>query len=234
MDNNPLRPDEEYHFSETEGSDVFGKPPTSPASLANKMKRRNVIITIVVIIGLLALYKLYGVFVTPSVKPVPVAPKTAMPPPPPVATIPAPMPPPTPALSQGTTSRIEKLESSLSQVSASLSDMQTKLDGLNKSLQTFSNELTQQQAAITALQQLTQPKPQVVVAKKIPVIKRKPYYVQAMVPGRAWLRTANGVTSTVKVGDNLPGYGLILTIDPNQGTVTTSSGITISYGPGEN
>jgi len=55
------------------------------------------------------------------------------------------------------------------------------------------------------------------------------YYLQGMVPGRAWLVLENGNTVTVDVGDTLPGYGKVTEISPVQGLVRTSNGAIIRY-----
>lgn len=57
------------------------------------------------------------------------------------------------------------------------------------------------------------------------------YYVEAVVPGRAWLEAPDNQTVTVAVGDNLSGLGTVTNIDPYSGEVTTSSGQVITYGP---
>lgn len=64
--------------------------------------------------------------------------------------------------------------------------------------------------------------------QKIREIKR--YFVQAVVPGRAWLEAADGTSLTVTVGEQIPGYGQVTTIDSLSGVVSTSSGLKIYYG----
>lgn len=56
------------------------------------------------------------------------------------------------------------------------------------------------------------------------------YTVEAIVPGRAWLRMPNGMTQTVTVGDVIPGYGQVVSVDSMDGVVNTSSGKTITSG----
>lgn len=56
------------------------------------------------------------------------------------------------------------------------------------------------------------------------------YTVEAVVPQRAWLQTADGSTMTVMIGDDLPGLGAVVSIDPYSGNVTTASGTVIKYG----
>lgn len=56
-----------------------------------------------------------------------------------------------------------------------------------------------------------------------PVHKGK-LMLDAAIPGRAWLLGADGETSTVTEGDEIPGYGRVTKIDPAAGVVVTSSG----------
>lgn len=56
------------------------------------------------------------------------------------------------------------------------------------------------------------------------------YYVQAVIPGRAWLKDASGKIVSVGIGDQVQGYGTVTKIEPRSGTVITSSGNKIEYG----
>lgn len=55
-------------------------------------------------------------------------------------------------------------------------------------------------------------------------ISLKLFYVQAMVPGRAWIIGEFGKLMTVKVGDKLPSYGIVQSIDVENNIIRTSSG----------
>lgn len=62
---------------------------------------------------------------------------------------------------------------------------------------------------------------------------RMNYTVQAIIPGRAWLKSDSGDTVTVAEGDVLKDYGRITKIDPYDGVVAIDTGnkvITLSYG----
>jgi len=62
------------------------------------------------------------------------------------------------------------------------------------------------------------------------------YSVQAIIPGRAWLRTDSGDTVTVAEGDSLKGMGRVMKIDPYDGTIQIDTGtkvITLTYGNGD-
>lgn len=59
------------------------------------------------------------------------------------------------------------------------------------------------------------------------------YTVQAIIPGRAWLKSEAGETVTVAEGDVLRGLGRITKIDPYDGIVDIDTGtrvLTLSYG----
>lgn len=56
------------------------------------------------------------------------------------------------------------------------------------------------------------------------------YAVEAVVPQRAWLQAGDGSTITVMIGDDIPGLGSVVSIDPYSGNVTTASGTVIKYG----
>jgi intracellular multiplication protein IcmG len=62
----------------------------------------------------------------------------------------------------------------------------------------------------------------------------KKYYVQAVIPGRAWFRGVDGTAVTVAVGDVVPGYGRINSINSYSGDVATSLGGLIKYGTSGN
>jgi hypothetical protein len=49
--------------------------------------------------------------------------------------------------------------------------------------------------------------------------------VEAVIPGRAWLRTRDGVLMVVEVGDEIPGVGKVTRIDAREGVVATTTQI---------
>jgi intracellular multiplication protein IcmG len=59
------------------------------------------------------------------------------------------------------------------------------------------------------------------------------YTVQAIIPGRAWLKSESGETITVAEGDTIKGYGRVVKIDPYDGVVNINTGqrmVSLSYG----
>jgi hypothetical protein len=75
---------------------------------------------------------------------------------------------------------------------------------------------------------------QQMMARPIAAVKAA-YAVQAIIPGRAWLKAENGETVTVAEGDIIKNYGRITKIDPYDGIVQIDAGgriVTLSYGAG--
>jgi len=68
--------------------------------------------------------------------------------------------------------------------------------------------------------------------KKSPLVK---YHIRAMVPGRVWIESDDGkYNKTLKVGDELTGYGAVDYILYKEGMVLTSNGLYIQYGENDN
>jgi intracellular multiplication protein IcmG len=115
------------------------------------------------------------------------------------------------------------LQQSVTQVTQQLNSLSVATEALS---QTVANQIVAKEKKIENAK--------VAEEKKNEELRRQTqYYVQAVVPGRVWLKSINGKAITVTVGDSLPGYGKVLTIDPYSGAVSTSSGVTIQYAVNE-
>lgn len=239
MDNRRMSDDEEYQLSETEiSSDTYAASPR-PTSFADRIKRKNILMAIGIIIIILAVYKVAETLFFPvgvkKERVVKEQPKVAEPDERPVVRSPASTEVADNRLialertSADASARLEKLETGLSGINATMSEIEGKLANLNNTLQILSNEIAQQQTQISAFE-ATRRKPSPTIKQKRTVIPAESYYLQAVVPGRAWLKRKSGATATVSVGNRLPGYGEIESIDPELGVVRTSSGRDITYG----
>ncbi|OAI48679.1 hypothetical protein AYO45_04545 [Gammaproteobacteria bacterium SCGC AG-212-F23] len=127
---------------------------------------------------------------------------------------------------------------------AQTKDMQGKLDTLTTriaSLETSLNQVTQLLQGVAAKTTtssvssvtLRQPEGYPPVTPRAATGPKIAYTVQAIIPGRAWLRSDNGDTITVAEGDMLKSYGKITKIDPYDGTVEVDTGtrlVSLSYG----
>jgi hypothetical protein len=113
-----------------------------------------------------------------------------------------------------------------------------KMDEMAKRVNRIESSLNQ----ITQLLQQNGPranKSQTTAMESVPAlptrsaVPRVTYTVQAIIPGRAWLKADSGDTVTVAEGDTLRDYGRITKIDPYDGVVEIDTGnkiIALSYG----
>jgi intracellular multiplication protein IcmG len=140
------------------------------------------------------------------------------------------------------TQKIAVLESTQQTMRSDISSLNDQLNGINQNVNAIVAKMTELNSVILALnakvdaqsrefELLTIRREQV---KRIhPVIHKvrafPKYYIQAVIPGRAWLIASNGATLTVREGTIIAGYGIVKLIDPTQGRVTTSSGQVIRF-----
>ena len=112
--------------------------------------------------------------------------------------------------------------------------LQGQVQGLTTRLSTMEAELNQlikvltRQAAQGATADMT-------AAVQAQASAQAVYSVQAIIPGRAWLRSDTGETLTVAEGDMVPSVGRVTKIDPYNGVVVLNTGtktISLSYGNG--
>jgi intracellular multiplication protein IcmG len=131
-----------------------------------------------------------------------------------------------------TREEIGQIANALSAVTKTLEQVDDKMSQLRVSLANLSDQFEQQKYQLSELKQQQQQ-----VASKTSDVVHKPskpvYYIQAIIPGRAWLKNTNGTTLTVSEGQTVPGNGEVRIIDPIQGRVVLSSGQIIEYSPTE-
>jgi intracellular multiplication protein IcmG len=218
--------------------------------------RRNVLIVIVVVIVAFLLYKFIGSYfikkTTTTTPPIPqvttpvAAPKPVEPPPKPAAAVepvvtpPAPTPAPeNPAVQQ----KLEALESNQESLRADLNKVNTQLDGINNSINALNTKMAELNQTITTLATTVEQQSTRITALLAPKLKPKKnrvitiqtkeeplvYYIQAVIPGRAWLIASNGSTLTVREGTKVQGFGVVRLIDAIQGRVLMSTGRVIRF-----
>lgn len=254
MDNENFRSgkeDEEYQFSEADNTTPFIDAPAKKNFL-EKIDRKNVLIALAIIVAVFVVYKLVsGIFtssntqqskparplttnVQPAVIPAPVVqqvlPLSSQQSSPPINQQPAAA---TTAINEKITeletnsqANLDKLSSQITSLQNSLSNLEERLNSLNNTVQDMVNQRQQELAKKAQAQEKLH-------AKKSRDTPKPIYFVRAIVPGRAWLSTQSGSTVTVSAGANLPGYGTVVLVDPNQGTITTSTGAIIGYNPAD-
>lgn len=216
--------------------------------------KRNAIVAIVIIVFIMVMYKLIGYLFFASndqqvaIKKTPTPITEVAPQPQPTEISPVPvqsMQPMQPVIAVDTsdlTKKVAAIEiaqqnvrsevSSVSQqvgtVNNNVNNLNTQINNLNQVITNLSNQLAKQSEEINTLMARSQPKR---VMKPIVKVYTKPliYYIQAVIPGRAWLIATNGSTLTVREGSKINGYGVVQLIDSLQGRVITSSGQVIRF-----
>ncbi len=113
-------------------------------------------------------------------------------------------------------------------VNNNINNLNTQITNLNHVIENLTNQVAKQSEEINILMARSQPKVVHKVQKKI-MLPRTIYYIQAVIPGRAWLIGTNGSTLTVREGTKIAGYGVVKLIDSMQGRVLTSSGQVIRF-----
>jgi len=114
--------------------------------------------------------------------------------------------------------QLKDMATKLNQLSNSVDTLQASLFSLADSAVRLSNKVTQ-------LEKITQ------AEKKKPALNPLPvFYVQSVVSGRAWIYSPAGDFMTVKLGDDIPGYGQVKKIDARKGVILTTSDRQIVYG----
>lgn len=217
---------------------------------AKNVRRNALIVVILVVLAMLA-YKFMGSFFTTKNTDSSSIQSSAIPVEQPVATttpVPVVSPPvteqpaPTPDVAQieqrlsvlevgqeNLRSEINSLNDQLGMVSSNINDLSNKINALNQTVSTLSAKLDEQSQKIAMMSEHARPKKVVQPRVVRKVIPQSMYYIQAVIPGRAWLISTNGSTLTVREGTPIAGYGVVKLIDPNQGRVITSSGRVIRF-----
>lgn len=116
---------------------------------------------------------------------------------------------------------------------------QDQLQTLNSRVAMLETQLNQLIQALTRQSQSNatsnSPPPSPVIQSPTASDPKIPYNVQAIIPGRAWLRSDSGETVTVAEGDTVKDLGRVTKIDPYDGVVEINTGsrvISLSYGNG--
>jgi len=114
--------------------------------------------------------------------------------------------------------------------------LQDQVQALNARVANMENQLNQLVQVLTRQQGLSSNNSAPVIATASSAeLPKMAYNVQAIIPGRAWLKSENGETLTVAEGDVIKNLGRVTKIDPYDGVVeinTGSKAISLSYGNG--
>lgn len=251
VDNN--QDNDEYQFSDMDviNPDKMDDDLVSTKSMADgqegtkKDVRRNALIVVGLIILAMIAYKFMGAIFSSKKTPVPATTTLIKPLVPPVITKPSSVTPvpvvTTKTPDSQTEQKLSALEFSqqtirtevtsinnqLGGLTSNVNDLTAKIDALTQSLNILSAKMEQQSHEIEVLTVRAKPAKVVTVVRKS--VPRPMYYIQAVIPGRAWLIATNGSTLTVREGTIIPGFGTVKLIDPVQGRVLMSTGQIIRF-----
>lgn len=158
---------------------------------------------------------------------------------------------------QQLTQQIQTLQAQLTQATSSYSDLQqqihtnqTRVTNIEKTVNNVESQMSKVSNALQTIvsattgggsstmpTQASQPPsregPRTVYQAPPSSAQGNSYFIQAIIPGRAWLQDSSGQTITVTYGDAVPGLGKVTKIDPENGMVVTSAGVNIMYGINE-
>ena len=125
-----------------------------------------------------------------------------------------------------TKNQMAVLTSNLNELTTKISDLNQSMVALTATMEAQSREMKQ-----ALVQKMPSPKciGHRTVSRYSPHPPALKYYIQAVIPGRAWLIATNGATLTVREGTPIAGYGLVKLIDSAQGRVITGSGQVIRF-----
>ncbi len=130
---------------------------------------------------------------------------------------------------QNLRSDLKTLEQDFNSVNSRIDSLNNQMMRLNQAIDSLSSQLTKQADQINALIIRAQAKRTPVKHLKKPSAPSLNYYLQAVIPGRAWIIATNGSTLTIRKGTKIAGYGTVRLIDPLNGRVLTSSGRVIKF-----
>lgn len=129
------------------------------------------------------------------------------------------------AMNNGTV--VRQLQGQVQQLTNTLNQTRAAQQQLNQSLMVLVGQVQQLTAEVKVL---AHPKP--VAHKPVPKAAPAPvitFQLRAVVPGRAWIVGSDGQSHSVTVGDHIPQYGNVQSIDADAGIVITTSGKTIKF-----
>ncbi len=237
---------DEYQFGESNDSDVYGKDNTSkkligPGSTAI---RRYVLIGIGLIFVVFIVYKLLGAFFTPKqVKNLTATPVAEQPVAPTITQVAPTSQPGQPtdtgslvgqklqqleAHNADSKTAVTELNSSVAQLQSSIQTLDSRISDMSNSMNTLTQEVERQKIQLDALKTAEKPVKKPAYHYSAPA-KPIVYFINAVIPGRAWLKNSKGATITVNEGSQIPGFGRVKKIDAYKETVTTSSGKVIKF-----
>ena len=130
---------------------------------------------------------------------------------------------------QNIRSDVNNISNQLGGINSNINALNSKIANLSQMVTSLSLTVEQQSNQIASLIAVRVQQTKIHAPVRHVATSRPLFYIQAVIPGRAWLIAANGSTLTVREGTILAGYGVVKLIDAVQGRVITSSGRVIRF-----
>ena len=133
------------------------------------------------------------------------------------------------ATQQSVQSEVNSMNDQVGNVNSNVNNLSAQITKLNQMISDLSSQVSKQSEEINMLMVRSKPKPVRRIVSTRHVGEVINYYINAVIPGRAWLIGTNGSTLTVREGTKIAGYGVVKLIDSMEGRVLTSSGRVIRF-----
>lgn len=130
---------------------------------------------------------------------------------------------------QNVQSQVSSMNEQVGNVNNNVNNLTSQISRLNQTITDLTTQLSKQSEEINVLMERTKPKP---IRRAMPprqFHQANIYYINAVIPGRAWLIGTNGSTLTIREGTKIAGYGVVKLIDSMEGRILTSSGRVIRF-----
>ena len=124
------------------------------------------------------------------------------------------------ASSTQTESQINKLNEQISNLQSMIDQAQANNEKLSASVAQLTTQVNNIAQQLSGVMQKLMPK------KAHSVV----FHLRAVLPDRAWISSDHGKSLSITIGDQVPTYGTIKSIDAKNGVIETSSGRKIVYG----
>lgn len=217
--------------------------------------KRNALIAVGLVVFAMMMYKIIGGFfsekTTPeatktSIAPAPIAAMVPQPAPQQAVIAPQPIQQPQPVVSesdsalktkvdsietnqQNLQNQVSSLNEQVGNINTSVSNLTSEISKLNQTISDLASQVSRQSEEINVLMVRTAPKPVRRIIRPRHIGQANIFYINAVIPGRAWLIGTNGSTLTVREGTKVAGYGMVKLIDSMEGRILTSSGRVIRF-----
>lgn len=128
---------------------------------------------------------------------------------------------------QNLRSELSTMSDQIGTINTNINNMNTQIANLNQMIGNLATQVANLAEVKTKVVSCSQPKKVAHLPHYAPPSIK--YYIQAVIPGRAWLIGSNGSTITVREGTRVAGYGVVKLIDSLQGRILMSSGQVIKF-----